>query len=219
MTSTLAISIDAVNDLTDGNESVTATEDTAWVVAAGDGDGLLQNTVNGDGPNTETVTQFTWGSNEDVAVGNTATLPGVGTLLINSDGSYTFTPDADYAGTVLDATYDVTDGVDTVTSTLAISIASVAVEAGNLDDGTVVDATVATGQMVSSDVDNGATVTWTHSGGETPVYGSFAITPAGVWTYTVDATPSSAADMMNEGDEYLETFEVTVTDQHDATAI
>jgi choice-of-anchor C domain-containing protein len=109
--------------------------------------------------------------------------------------------------------------VDTVISTLAISITGVAVEAGNLDDGTVVDATVATGQMVSSDVDNGATVTWTHSGSETPVYGSFAITPAGVWTYAVDATPGSAADMMNEGDEYLETFGVTVTDQHGAAAI
>ena len=48
-------------------------------------------------------------------------LAGVGKLLIGTDGSYTFTPAEDYAGSVPSATYDVTDTIDTVTSTLAIS--------------------------------------------------------------------------------------------------
>ena len=42
--------------------------------------------------------------------GQTATIAGVGTLTINADGSYTFTPAANYNGAVPVATYTLTDG-------------------------------------------------------------------------------------------------------------
>ncbi|MBE0495145.1 MAG: tandem-95 repeat protein [Campylobacterales bacterium] len=91
-----------------------------------------------------------------------------------------------------------------------------AVEAGNLDDGTVVPATPATGTMMATDVDNGAVLTW--SGSTTGTYGSFEINEdTGVWTYVVDETPGSAADKLKEGQSVTETFTVTVTDEHGAT--
>ena len=39
------------------------------------------------------------------SAGDTATIADVGTLVINSDGSYTFTPEADWHGDVPQATY------------------------------------------------------------------------------------------------------------------
>ncbi|MCX4187349.1 type I secretion C-terminal target domain-containing protein, partial [Methylophaga sp. OBS4] len=47
---------------------------------------------------------------------------GVGSLTINANGTYTFTPEADYNGDVPVATYTVTDGTDTNDSTLTITI-------------------------------------------------------------------------------------------------
>lgn len=53
------------------------------------------------------------------------TLAGVGTLLVNADGSYQFTPAPNYDGAVPPVNYSVTDGVDTVQSTLSITITPV----------------------------------------------------------------------------------------------
>ena len=89
-------------------------------------------------------------------------------------------------------------------------------EAGNLDDGTVVAAVSATGTLVVSDVDNGATHTWV--GNTIGTYGTFVIDPAtGVWTYNVDSTSGSAADKLKEGESRTEIFPATVTDEHGAT--
>src|SRR5262249_47394638 len=50
----------------------------------------------------------------------------------------------------------------------------------------------ASGTLSSSDVDHGATATW--SGSATGSYGAFAINATGAWTYTLDNSLSSAAD-------------------------
>ncbi|WP_394391180.1 retention module-containing protein [Shewanella woodyi] len=88
------------------------------------------------------------------------------------------------------------------------------IEAGNLDDGTVISgAPNATGTLEASDVDNGATLTW--SGDATGSLGSFSIDPeTGTWTYNLD---NSAADNLSEGQSAQETFLVTVTDEFGAT--
>jgi CshA-type fibril repeat protein len=57
--------------------------------------------------------------------GQTATISGVGTLVINSDGTYTFTPDANYNGTVPVATYTLSDGSATSTATLSLTVTPV----------------------------------------------------------------------------------------------
>ncbi|MBX3606480.1 MAG: VCBS domain-containing protein [Piscinibacter sp.] len=71
------------------------------------------------------VTQFVIGGNT-YAAGATASLAGIGTLTIGANGSYTFTPAANYGGTVPVATYTVSDGSASSTSTLALSITPVA---------------------------------------------------------------------------------------------
>ncbi len=138
-------------------------------------------------------------------------------------------------GQVLTQTYEVTvddgnGGTDTQTVTIDITgtndapvitsgsqLVGAVVEAGNLDDGTGVGGTAsATGTMVSTDVDTGATATW--SGDAAGAYGAFAIDPStGAWTYTLD-NANPATNALAEGQVETETFTVTVTDEHNATA-
>ncbi len=85
---------------------------------------VLANDSDIDG-NALTLTQFSFGSST-VAAGGTATIAGVGSLTIASNGAYTFTPAAHYGGAVPTASYTVSDGSTTASSTLALSIAPVA---------------------------------------------------------------------------------------------
>ncbi|WP_458726005.1 cadherin-like domain-containing protein [Pseudomonas gregormendelii] len=60
------------------------------------------------------------------AAGSTATIANVGTLVIGANGAYTFTPAANYNGSVPVVSYTVTDGSGSnVTSTLNISVTPV----------------------------------------------------------------------------------------------
>jgi T1SS-143 domain-containing protein len=70
------------------------------------------------------VAGFTWGDMYH-PVGSTATLPGVGTLVVGSDGQYTFTPAKDYSGPVPEVSCVISDGVLTSVSTLTLSITPV----------------------------------------------------------------------------------------------
>ncbi|WP_169795478.1 cadherin-like domain-containing protein, partial [Dechloromonas denitrificans] len=124
----------------------------------------------------------------------TATLAGVGTLVINANGSYTFTPNANYNGTVPVATYTLTDGSGANdTSTLAITVTpvnddftdaneviSIAEDSGPLS-GTVLSGT--------SSVDGPVSVTTFTVGGTTYAAGTTA-TLAGVGTLVINANGS-----------------------------
>ncbi|MGL4356465.1 MAG: retention module-containing protein, partial [Aeromonas popoffii] len=107
------------NELADQGEQLTVPEDG---VLNGN---VLTNTVNTDGPDAASVLLFSWGNNVNVAAGTTVTIDGVGSLVINADGSFTFTPAPNYDGAVPPATYVDTDGTDTVQSTLSIAITPV----------------------------------------------------------------------------------------------
>src|SRR6185312_5092724 len=106
------------------------------------------------------------------------------------------------------ATQDVTI---TITGTNDAPVITSADQAGAVQE----DATLtASGQVTSSDVDHGATATY--SGNATGSYGSFAVNAAtGVWTYTLD---NAAHQDLAQGESHIETFTVTVTDDHGATA-
>ncbi|MEI6822519.1 MAG: Ig-like domain-containing protein, partial [Bacteroidota bacterium] len=69
---------------------------------------VLTNDSDPDG-NTITVTGFSIGSTTYTS-GTTATITGIGTIIINSNGSYTFTPSSNWTGTVPAIPYAITDG-------------------------------------------------------------------------------------------------------------
>ncbi|MBG9390625.1 VCBS domain-containing protein [Caenimonas aquaedulcis] len=91
------------------------------------------------------------------------------------------------------------------------------VEAGNLDDGTVVPGTaVLTGRVLATDADDGDTLTY--SGSANGVYGQFAIdSGSGQWTYTLD-NARAATNALREGQGAFEGFTVTVRDAQGATS-
>ncbi|RYD68314.1 MAG: tandem-95 repeat protein, partial [Sphingomonadales bacterium] len=133
---------------------------------------------------------------------------------------------------VVTVAYDVSDGITStpasvrwtvqgtndapvVTSTAANAQGSV-VEAGNNDNGSVIAGTLtATGTLTSSDVDAGATATW--SGSTSATYGTFAINAAGVWTYTLDNS-RAATQGIREGQSVNDTFVARVTDERGGQA-
>ncbi|MFM5712670.1 retention module-containing protein, partial [Aeromonas allosaccharophila] len=105
-----------VNILLDESEVFSLDEDS---LISGD---LLGNSTNPDGPQAASIISYSWGSNIDVPAGVTSTLTGIGSLIINSDGSFTFTAAQDYSGAVSAVSYLVTDGTDVVTSTLTLTV-------------------------------------------------------------------------------------------------
>ncbi|EJM38726.1 hypothetical protein PMI26_04617, partial [Pseudomonas sp. GM33] len=117
-TSTLNINVTPVDDsFIDASESVTTAED-APVTGS-----VLTGTSSVDGQ--VSVVNFTIGESTYVA-GQTATIANVGTLVIGTNGAYTFTPAANYNGSVPTVSYTVTDGSGSnVTSTLTIDVTPV----------------------------------------------------------------------------------------------
>ncbi|MFB0767565.1 retention module-containing protein, partial [Aeromonas salmonicida] len=116
VTSTLTLTIDPINDLSDGDEAFSIAEDTSVL------GNVLSNSVNPDGPQGASVVSYSWGDVLGIAAGTTTAQEGIGTLIINSDGSFSFTPSPDFSGAVPPVSYLVTDGEDTVTSVLTINV-------------------------------------------------------------------------------------------------
>ena len=115
---TRTITITPVNDapvLT--ADTKTTPEDSAVT------DNVLSNDTDVD--SSLTVGSFTW-NGTTYSAGATATISGVGSLVINANGSYTFTPASNYNGSVPTATYNVLeDGLAASSSTLALGITPV----------------------------------------------------------------------------------------------
>ncbi|MEO1152223.1 MAG: Ig-like domain-containing protein, partial [Pseudomonadota bacterium] len=107
---TLNINIGALNDapvaVDDGPFTVTEDMATSGTVLPG----TMGQDSDADG-DTITVSEFTvTGLAGTFMAGDTATIPTVGTLVINANGTFTFTPAANYNGPVPTATYTITDG-------------------------------------------------------------------------------------------------------------
>ena len=124
------------NDLDDLDESAVTLEDQA---ISGN---LLTNSSNSDGPLDASIVSYSWGSNTGISAGVESSLDGIGTLIINADGSYTFTPAPNYSGSVPPVNYVVTDGADTDVSILTVTITPVdepvSLEGLQVDGGEVV---------------------------------------------------------------------------------
>ncbi|PWV65886.1 Ig-like domain-containing protein, partial [Plasticicumulans acidivorans] len=122
-TTTLTITVTSVNDAPVAVDDHGVTdEDTPLQgnVIANDGDI--------DSPRSELSVQ-SFSVDGDARVygpGETATIPGIGTLRIDADGQYLFTPAHDYSGPVPTVTYTLSDGGLSDTATLSIDVRPVA---------------------------------------------------------------------------------------------
>ena len=154
-----------------------------------------------------------------------------GTLYVDSTtGAYTFIPDNDainalIAPTVTDFTITVSDGTLSAKQPFTISINGTndaaiisgatngtAIEAGGVAN-TALGALSATGTLTSIDVDDAPN---TFAAVSTPNesargFGTFTMTTAGVWTYTVNDA-NSAVQALNVGDTLTDSFTVTTID-------
>ncbi|MDI5841128.1 retention module-containing protein, partial [Shewanella xiamenensis] len=164
------------------NDSITVDEDS---VASGN---VLSN--DSDIDSTLSVVSFTVNGNT-VTAGTSVALEG-GSLIINADGSYTFTPNANWNGTVPVITYTTNTGA---TATLTINVTPVDDPSVLANDTNTVDEnTVATGNVLDndSDVDNELSVTSFTANGQTVAAGttvtleggSLVINADGSYTFT-----------------------------------
>ena len=192
-TASITVTITGTNDAPVAvNDAQTFDEDT---VATGN---VLSNDSDVDDGAVLTVTEFIVDGTTYAVAENTpgtADMPGIGVLEIESDGSYTFTPAADYDGVIPVVSYTVSDGSLTDTGTLTLDITSVddSLSFNNLDNGAVLgtDGTVTEVDLAAGNNPGGT--------GET-VAGSFDISaPDGISSLTVGATVLTLAQLTNAG--------------------
>ncbi|WP_150099933.1 retention module-containing protein [Shewanella loihica] len=143
-TSTLTITVDPVNDdFTDDNEVINVNEDSG----ATTGNVIDDTSVDGE----LSVQSFSIdGVTGPFTLGQAVNINGVGSFTLNADGSYSFTPAANYNGPVPVITYVLTDGSSTDTSTLTITVTPDNTDVAN-DAITVAEDTVASGNVLSND--------------------------------------------------------------------
>ena len=202
---TLGLSLAAVNDapaLTGAPSTLAAgTEDTAYPIAAVT---LLQGFSDVDG-DTLSVT------------GLSATH---GTITFDN-GLYTFTPDAEYNGTVT-LSYTVTDGYGGATAaTPGFSLAAVndaavitGTAAGTVaEDGVVAGTPTASGQLSATDVDSldSSTAFTVVSTPAATAHGSYTIDATGQWDYTLN-NAGAAVQALNAAQTLTDSFTATTAD-------
>ncbi|UYQ95762.1 Ig-like domain-containing protein [Chitinophaga horti] len=182
-TITVDITVTSVNDVPVGtNGSETTNEDTPvnGAVAATDVDG-------------------------DALTYAKATDPSHGTVTVNSDGTYTYTPSANYHGAD-QFTVTVSDGNGgTATITVDVTVTSVNdVPVGTNDSQTTNEDTPVNGAVAATDVDGDAL---TYAKATDPSHGTVTVNSDGTYTYTPSANYHGA-----------DQFTVTVSDGNGGTA-
>ena len=203
---------DALDGITDDPATVTASklETDAFIAGYGNDDpdatdesvtaqedGVLSSFVEATDPDGDDLTY-------SVAPSGSTTN---GTLVMNSDGSYTYTPNPDFVGTD-SFTYQVEDGrggVDTATVSITVVNTNDAPIAGNVIATTDEDDSV-TITPSFTDIDAGDSATF--SIGSNPTNGTVVVNGNGTFTYTPDADFNGT-----------DSFQYIVTDAAGATSI
>ncbi|HEY0858134.1 MAG TPA: Ig-like domain-containing protein, partial [Albitalea sp.] len=127
--------------------------------------------------------------------GAMATLPGIGDLTLNADGSYLFTPAADYNGPVPVITYTVTDGALSATSSLTLSVSAVNdAPVATHDLASTAINTALTIAVLANDLDvDGDSLSVTGAELANPAHGTVAVNLDGTLTFTPAADFSGSA--------------------------
>ncbi|OAN37968.1 Ig-like domain-containing protein [Mycolicibacterium iranicum] len=203
-TATIAISVAAVNDTpVAGADSYTVAEDDTLTVS---GPGVLINDVDSDDDSLTAV----------LSVG-----PRNGSVSLNTNGSFVYTPDEDYYGTD-SFTYTVTDPFGaTATATVTITIDAVNDPPTPIGEPEVGQPDPATGVVSGS-------VRFSDTEGDVPTFGTPGTSTKGgtvtidpetgefIYTPSEEARHDAAADDAGP-DDLVDTFTVTVDDGHGGT--
>jgi len=227
-TANLVITVTGTNDLPVAVADVgTTPEDTP---VSGN---VLGNDTDIDAGTTLAVTQFTVaGAAGSFTAGSTATIAGVGTLTIAASGAYTFTPAANYNGSVPVATYTVSDGSASTTGTLSLSVGAVndaplaVADTRSVAEDATVTATAGTGVLANdtdADVGDTRTVSAVSFGATPGTVGSALVATYGTLTLNADGSYSyvangAAAQSLGVGQSATEVFSYTARDAAGATS-
>ncbi|WP_461205987.1 Ig-like domain-containing protein [Clostridium sp. DL1XJH146] len=165
--------------------------------------------------------------------------PSHGTVVVNANGSYTYTPNANYNGED-SFTFKVNDGVAvSVGGALDSNVATITITVNAVNDAPIAsngtlttdEDTVKSGNLIGSDVDrdaNGVGDILTYSKVDDPLHGSVIVRADGSYTYTPNANyngtdsftfkVNDGASYSNEGelDSNISTITITVNALNDA---
>ena len=197
-TATLTVTVSGLNDAPVANDDTNATDENTPVSG-----NVLANDTDVDG--------------ETLTVTNAATFIGAyGTLVLNSDGSYTYTPGAAAAllnnGQTADDvfTYIASDGTVSDTATLTITVSGLSGVPNAVDDtATTNEDSPVSGNVLTNDTDaENDPLTVSNPGTYVGTYGTLVLNSNGSYTYT----PNAAADGLAVGESALDVFSYTATD-------
>ena len=128
-----------------------------------------------------------------------------GTVIVNPDGTWTYTPNANYNGQD-SFTVIVSDGTLTATSTITITINPVNdIPVANNDSKIIDEDHTTTGQITATDADKD---TLTYTKDTNPAHGTATVNNNGTWTYTPEANYHGT-----------DSFKVLVNDSNGGTAV
>jgi gliding motility-associated-like protein len=185
---------------------------------------LFDNDSDPDGNNTISISEFkVTGVAGTFTAGQTATIPNVGTLVINTDGSFTFTPVANYTGPIPVVTYTISDGTSTDTATLTLTITPVNDNpVAVADTKTTPEDTPVSGTVLANDTDEDGdplAVTQFTVNGQTYLAGSTAtINGVGTLKLNADGTYTFTPEKDFNGTVPVVTYEVSDGNGGKATA-
>ena len=201
------------------------------VVEAGGVDNLTPGTLTATGDLNSTDVDGNNPSDAWIAVGTTASTKGYGTYTLTAAGLWIYTLDNSNAdvqarnvGEILSDTFTVTtvDGTSKVviiiisgTNDAAVisgDTTGAVVEAGGVANGTPGTPTD-TGDLNFTDVDNPNDAWEVVSFPTASTYGTFTLTAAGLWTYTLDDN-NAAVQALNAGDTLIDTFTAVTIGRH-----
>jgi VCBS repeat-containing protein len=197
-TATLTVTVTGLNDAPVANDDTNATDENTPVSG-----NVLANDTDVDG--------------ETLTVVNAATFIGAyGTLVLNSNGSYTYTPGAAAAllnngQTANDVfTYIASDGTVSDTATLTITVSGLSGAPNAVDDNaTTNEDSPVSGNVLTNDTDaENDPLTVTNPGTYVGTYGTLVLNSNGSYTYT----PNAAADGLAVGESAQDVFSYTATD-------
>ncbi|MEM9816029.1 MAG: Ig-like domain-containing protein, partial [Cyanobacteria bacterium P01_D01_bin.6] len=144
-----------------------------------------------------------------------------GTLNFNTDGSFTYIPDADFNGTD-SFTYEISDGQLTDTATVTLTVNPVNDAPVAVADSDAIDEDGfpnVSGNVLTNDSDPDGDALTVASVAGNPIgagpvqgqYGTLTVNADGSYTYTLD-NDNPVVNALNDGDTLTETFDYTVSD-------